>query len=327
MRFDNYRDLERAFTAGKLGSLPEKFTVGDITYVFMSDRTGDARSIFNKGHKPVVIYRPSDRTPHDNCVVFAWTLNDHSHIVPGAVITIPQSLSLTKDMFNVAASHPPINGGGNVNPPMRPSGSMPTTSHPEHEEEPTGEEDAEEDLNMIGHLSTHPLQNQVFDKSPDKGEKLKQDYEGRTIGKSMDIILIGFNRDQPIKGKIDTGAVYCSLHAENINIKRNPLSTDTEEQVISFVFNEVRYTMNLEQYQAISSADGGVEQRPVVRFDVRIKDAIYHNILFNLNDRGHMQDSLLIGSNLLEKGKFLIDPTKESVDWKFIAAKLNTLLS
>ena len=326
MRFDNYRDLERAFTAGKLGSLPDKLTVGDVTYVFMSDNIGNARDIFNNGHKPVVMYRPSDKTPHDKCIVFAWTLNDQSHIMPGAVITVPQSLSLTKDMFNLAPSHPPINGT-KINPPMSPSGIIPTTSHPEYEELPVGvsDEEAEEDLNMIGHLGTHPIQSQVFDKAPDKGEKIKQDYEQRTIGKSIDLVLIGFNRDQPIRGKVDTGAVYCSLHADDIHIKRNPMSTG-EEEVVSFTFNEVKYTMNLEQYQAISSADGGVQQRPVVRFDIRIKDAIYHDILFNLNDRSHMEDPLLIGSNLLEKGKFLVDPTKESIDWKYVASKVESLL-
>jgi hypothetical protein len=326
MRFDTFKELERAFTAGKLGSLPDRLTIGDITFQFMGDRTGDARSIFNKGHKPVVIYQPTEKTPFDHCVVLAWTLNNQSHIVPGTVITVPQSMNLSKDMFNIAPSAPP-NNGTQVSPPNSPSAVAPPVSHPEYEEQPTygSEEDAEEDMNMISHLGTHPMTQQTFNKAPDKGEKMKQDLETRTIGKSLDIVLIGFNRDQPIRGKVDSGAVFCSLHAENVQVKRDPLATG-EEEIVSFVFNQVKYSMNLEQYQAISSADGGVEQRPVVRFDVRIKDAIYHDILFNLNDRSHMQDPLLLGTNLLEKGKFLIDPTKESIDWAFIDAKLRTLL-
>lgn len=326
MKYENLRDVERAFLAGKLSNLPDRLTIGDITFQFMGDKTGDIRSIFTKGHKPVVMYQPIEKTPHDHCVVFAWTLNDHSHIVPGAVISVPQSLSLTKDMFNLAPSHPPMNGT-TYNPPMSPSGTIPTSSHPEYEEQArgTGEEEAEEHLNMVGHLGTHPVSQPTFDKQPDKGEKIKQDYENRTIGTYLDVVLIGFNQDQAIHGKVDTGAQFCSLHAENVQVKRDPFGTG-EEEIVTFVFNKMRYSMNLEQYQAISSADGGTEQRPVVRFDVRIKDAIYHDILFNLNDRSHMEDPLLIGTNLLQKGKYLVDPARESIDWGYISRQVKNLL-
>jgi hypothetical protein len=325
MKFENLRDVERAFLAGKLSSLPDQITIGDVTFKFMGDRMGGSRDIFQKGHKPVVMYQPIEKTPHDHCVVFAWNLNDQSHIVPGAVISVPQSLSLSKDMFNVAPSHPPINGGI-MDPPNSPSGVMPTSSHPQNEEQPaSGEEDAEEHLNMVGHLGTHPINQPTFEKQPDKGEKIKQDYENRTIGTYLDIVLIGFNQDQAIHGKVDTGAVFCSLHAENVQVKRDPLSTN-EEEIVTFIFNKSRYSMNLEQYQAISSADGGTHQRPVVRFDVRVKDVIYHDILFNLNDRSNMEDPLLVGTNLLQKGKYLVDPAKESINWDYVGRQARNLL-
>lgn len=324
MKFENLKDLERAFTAGKLGNLPDRLSVGEIIFQFMGDKTGNAREIFNNGHKPVVMYQPTDKTPHDHCIVLAWTLNDKSHIVPGSVITVPQSLSLSKSQF--FSGNTPT-----TMPNTSPSGTIPTVSHPEYEELPfnaqvgTGDEDAEEHLNMVSHLATHPINQPTFEKQPDKGEKIKQDYENRTLGTHLELTLIGFNQDQPIQGKVDTGATFCSLHAENIQVKRSPYGTD-EEEIVSFVFNKMNYSMNLEQYQAISSADGGVSQRPVVRFDVRIKDQIFHDVLFNLNDRSQMEDILLVGTNLLGKGKFLVDPAKESVDWDYIQYRAKTLL-
>jgi hypothetical protein len=125
----------------------------------------------------------------------------------------------------------------------------------------------------------------------------------------------------PIVGKVDTGATYCSLHAEELRIRPDPLSTENAD-LVSFIFNDRRYTVPVVDYQAIASADGGVNQRPVITFNVKIKDELHEDIMFNLNDRSNMEDPLLIGMNLLKKGKFLIDPKMESFDWQ----SLNNIL-
>lgn len=329
MKFDTLKDLERAFTAGKIGNLPDRVTVGDTTFNFIGHRTKDIRSIYS-GHKPVAIYQPAEHTPHDHCIVFAWTIDDESRIIPGSVITVPQSLSLTKDMFNVSGSQSTGGSQGNISPPINTvSGQGSTSSHPEYEEVAKSygsTEEEERDMNFVHHLSNHPLEldhiEQPKNPAADKMLKMKDEMEARTVGQYVDIVLIGFNNEQPIHGKTDTGATFCSLHADNIKVKKDPLGTENEE-VASFTYNGTNYTMNVEQYQAISSADGGTTQRPVVRFNVRIKDKVVRDVLINLNDRSDMDDKMLVGMNLLQQAKLVVDPSiEEGINWGYIARKV-----
>lgn len=132
--------------------------------------------------------------------------------------------------------------------------------------------------------------------------------EEPTIGTHIEVILRSFNDEQPIRGKVDTGATINSLHAENINIRKDPFDPETE--VVDFEFNGKKYSMTLVDYQAVQSADGGVVYRPVVKFNVLYDGNLYEDVLFNLNDRSDMEDKLLIGMNLLKEIGYKIDPTK-----------------
>ena len=111
-----------------------------------------------------------------------------------------------------------------------------------------------------------------------------------------------------IKGKVDTGAEISSLHADKIQIMDGTakfINRDLSDNVI---------TVPMVEKQAVKSADGGVEYRPVIELDVEINGKNVSKALFNLNDRSHMEYPALIGQNILEKTNFLVDPKKDDPD-------------
>ena len=64
----------------------------------------------------------------------------------------------------------------------------------------------------------------------------------------------------------------------------------------------------LDESKIVKSASG-IEKRHVVLAKVNINNNIIEDY-FTLADRHHMTYSILIGQNILKKGKFLIDPLK-----------------
>ena len=62
--------------------------------------------------------------------------------------------------------------------------------------------------------------------------------------------------------------------------------------------------------KVIKSASG-IRKRPAVKIAVIIKDICIEEE-FTLADRSHMTYKMLIGQNVLNKGNFLIDPSKNA---------------
>lgn len=141
-----------------------------------------------------------------------------------------------------------------------------------------------------------PIETKENEKQEVQPEKEEQEDKSNDIGLNVQVKLI--NIDQQLDGKIDTGAECCSLGAENIK--------HTGDTVI-FTLNDKTYKMHCTSVN-ISSADGGSEQRPVVKFNCKINDEVYDDIEFNLNDRSHLDDKLLIGLNLIKKLQCKINP-------------------
>lgn len=154
------------------------------------------------------------------------------------------------------------------------------------------------------------IQNESIVSDRDKVLKVKQKYEERIIGQHIQIVLSGLFQNEPIIAKVDTGASCCSLDAQDVKVGPNQHG---DGEVVTFMFRNRRYRMLIQQYQSVTSADGGTKNRPVVKFTVRYREQVLQDVLFNLNDRDGMEYDVLIGNNMLTLGKFLIDPLKESV--------------
>lgn len=106
------------------------------------------------------------------------------------------------------------------------------------------------------------------------------------------------NLNQKFQCKIDTGASCCSFGVTDIHDNNG---------YVTFNLNDKTYKMNCD-YQVIQTSEGE-EKRPVVLFNCKINDEVHDKIQFNLNDRTHMPDQVLIGLNLIEKLSGKINPS------------------
>ena len=110
-----------------------------------------------------------------------------------------------------------------------------------------------------------------------------------------------------IKGKVDTGAEICSLHADQIQMSEGSVKFINKELSDNVI------TAPLTEKQAVKSSDGGIEYRPVIVLDVVVNDKPVKQVQFNLNDRSIMEYGCLVGQNLLEKTGFMINPSQDDV--------------
>lgn len=136
------------------------------------------------------------------------------------------------------------------------------------------------------------------------------------VGVHTVVRLRGFNNDQPIHGKVDTGAETCSLHAGDLQLNSDHASGDS---MASFSFGSNRYRVPVKGWQHVSSADGGTKRRPIVSFTVYIADEVVPDVEFNLNDRSEMDYELLIGLNLIKAAKLKVDPSLKEMEINFSA--------
>lgn len=109
-----------------------------------------------------------------------------------------------------------------------------------------------------------------------------------------------------LKGKVDTGAEISSLHVDG-----NPRIVGQMVQFFNRNASPNAIQAPLVDRQAVSSADGGTEYRPVIELDIEVNGKPVRKAMFNLNDRSKMEYPVLIGQNVLEKTNFLIDPRQQ----------------
>lgn len=132
------------------------------------------------------------------------------------------------------------------------------------------------------------------------------------IGDIANIKITSLSSPRELKGKVDTGATISSLHADSYKINGNTVTFTCEPLGPNSV------TIPLKTQHAVKSPDGGTHYRPVIELNVKVNGKLLNNVLFNLNDRGNMDQPVLIGQNLLQAGKFFVDPTRNeavAVDW------------
>jgi hypothetical protein len=152
-------------------------------------------------------------------------------------------------------------------------------------------------------------------------EKMNID-KAKILGTSTEIQIVNIPGCPPIKAKVDTGADISSIHAEDWSTQNGQVSFQSDD------ISPNRITLPVIEKQAIKSSNGDIEYRPVVELDVKVNGVPMSGVMFNLNDRGTMEYSILIGKNVLERGGFLIDPKLDEdiddfdefeVDWDMVA--------
>jgi len=124
-----------------------------------------------------------------------------------------------------------------------------------------------------------------------------------TLGNEATVRFTSLNKE--VVGKVDTGATTSSLHAEKISVNGSSVSFHAPSLSDNIV------TMEVESHQEVHSADGGGQQRPVIKLEVEIDGVHIGPVEFNLNDRSNMEHEVLIGQNILKAGHFVIDVTKD----------------
>lgn len=130
-----------------------------------------------------------------------------------------------------------------------------------------------------------------------------------------------------IPSKIDSGANLSSLHVEHWKV----LHGKNKVQFTSKMLSNNVIIMDLVDQVVVNTSEGS-EHRPVVAFDINIEGKDINKAKFNLNDRSGMADPILIGQNVLEAGRFLIDPNRqkdhmpaEGVDWETLEKLFESL--
>lgn len=102
------------------------------------------------------------------------------------------------------------------------------------------------------------------------------------------------------RAKIDSGNDgYCVLHGDNISINGNEVSFDTidgkniKKQIIDTV--------------KVNVGAGTHEDRPVVEFDIEIKNETHKNVKFSIGNRKDNDEKVLIGLKFLKPIKAVIE--------------------
>ena len=147
--------------------------------------------------------------------------------------------------------------------------------------------------------------------------------KNKILGTSTEITFANIPGCPPIKAKVDTGADISSIHAEDWSTQNGQVTFQSDD------ISPNRITLPVIEKQAIKSSNGDIEYRPVVELDVKVNGVPMSGVMFNLNDRGTMEYSVLIGKNILERGGFLIDPKMDEdfeidldsfeIDWGMLA--------
>ncbi len=121
-----------------------------------------------------------------------------------------------------------------------------------------------------------------------------------------DEVEIEFTRfGKKARAKTDTGANMSSLHVDEWRF----LPGKGRVEVRSHLLSDNVITIDVLDQVVVKTSEG-TEYRPVVALDIKVDGKNLPKAQFNLNDRSHMEDPILLGQNILERGNFLVDPTQ-----------------
>jgi ribosomal protein S6--L-glutamate ligase len=126
----------------------------------------------------------------------------------------------------------------------------------------------------------------VKDAAPTTEPTISQD----TIGETE---MVSINRiTGDVEARIDTGAKYCSLHVDKVDVEGN---------WVKFTRGDITYKVPVFKTVKIRHASIGESvRRPVVKLDLTMRDIRLNQIEFTLNNRSSMKYEVLIGRNALQ---------------------------
>lgn len=108
-----------------------------------------------------------------------------------------------------------------------------------------------------------------------------------------------------MEAKVDTGADFSSVHAEDIRYIDREGESWVEFSLQAHDGRRVVLQRPVQRIARIKMKTAGFQQRPVVELELCVGDARRRSPV-NLAQRGHFQYPLLLGRNFLEAG-YLVD--------------------
>jgi RimK family alpha-L-glutamate ligase len=110
--------------------------------------------------------------------------------------------------------------------------------------------------------------------------------------------------DDGLTARVDTGAAFCSLHAESVS---------EDNGWVKFKRNGVTYKVPIDRHVKIRNSHG-LSRRPVVKLDIIVRGARFNQVEFTVTSRAELKYDALIGRNLLKiAGIPVLVPQDETV--------------
>ena len=109
------------------------------------------------------------------------------------------------------------------------------------------------------------------------------------LGDTEQLVIVRL-ADDGLHARVDTGAAYCSLHADRV---------EEANGSVKFKRGDVTYRVPVERKVKIRNAHGSSE-RPLVKLDIVLRGVRHNQVEFSIVGRGHMKYDALIGRNLLK---------------------------
>jgi hypothetical protein len=277
MDFISINHINELFVSGKLSNLPDNITIGNIPYHIRKSISYPIPSMIKKNLKAFVVYAITGEHPID----FVKSQEDRHH---AGFLLNKKSKELDEWIILIWAITPNL-----VIAPARAIATSAARGEP---------------------LLSTAERGQIVDYEeptiPAPVRKRSRVGEGNqnVIPDQVDVTIKRFGRN--VKAKTDTGANMSSFHVDNWKY----LPGNDRVEFKSNLLSNNLIQMDCLNQVVVQTAEG-TEYRPVIAFDISINGKDINKAQFNLNNRSGMKDQVLIGQNILERGKFLVDPTQQ----------------
>ena len=148
------------------------------------------------------------------------------------------------------------------------------------------------------------------DKQPSKPKPVATPEKPRVIIGRIEYVVLQ-DIHIKLKARIDTGAGISSVHAEILEIKQSPDGERVRFQIADGQGGAKTLERKIVDWANIKvMGTDRMNRRPVVRLDICLGGKKLEGRV-NLNDRSNFLYPILIGRNLLNTGKFLVDPSRK----------------